>query len=198
VISGRGPWAEGTQLRQQRKGAWVSVLSSSEVVLEKTRPKGRVFHKDKGRELGALQEKVTLVFSSLVPVSSRSSCLSHLHISQLLRVRDVRSCVACCPDLHTRPTSRTRVGLSCAHTIKTVGKKILSQRQNKNKTRPPPNMTKFLHWFKKENFVHLKNFFIRHLSIMTERDYSRFLYSPNLWCSSHDSELNTIYVIPYK
>jgi hypothetical protein len=33
---------------------------------------------------------------------------------------------------------------------------------------------------------------------MTERDYSRFLYSPNLWCSSHDSELNTIYVIPYK
>jgi hypothetical protein len=113
------------------KGAWVSVLSSSEVVLGKTRPKGRVFHKDKGRELGALQEKVTLVFFSLVPVSSRSFCLSHLHISQLLRVRDVRSCVARCPDLHTRPTSRTRVGLSCAHTIKTVGKKDLSQRQNK-------------------------------------------------------------------
>ncbi len=47
-------------------------------------------------------------------------------------------------------------------------------------------------------FVHLKIFFIHHLSIMTERDYSRFLYSPNLWCSFHDSKQNTIYVIPYK
>jgi hypothetical protein len=50
----------------------------------------------------------------------------------------------------------------------------------------------------KEVFVHLKNFFIHHLSIMTERDYSRFVYSPNPWCSSHDSEQNMIYVIPYK
>ena len=96
----------------------VNVLSSSEVVLGKTKTEGRVVHKDGNQELGDLRVKVTLVFSFLVPVSSQSSCLPHLLVSLLVRVRYVRTCVASCPDLHTHPPFRTRVGLSCGHTPK--------------------------------------------------------------------------------
>ena len=50
-ISGRDPWAGSTQQRQQQKGAWVNVLSSSEVVLGKTRPEAGFSNKDKVENL---------------------------------------------------------------------------------------------------------------------------------------------------
>ena len=83
-----------------------------------------------------------MVFAFLVPVSSRSSCLPHLPVSLLFRVRDVRPCVACHPDLPTRPSSRTRVGLSGAHTMKQRERRPSVRGRTQNKTQQPPNMTK--------------------------------------------------------
>ena len=187
-ISGRGPWAGGTQHRQQQKGAWVSVLSSSEVILGKTRPEAGFYTKIRSRTWCPSQESH---FGLFLPCP----CLESFILSSSPSCLTAVSCAGCpvvCGQLsrlpHTSFIPHTCEALLRAHhqnREKEGPQSEAGQKQNTTTTKHD----KIPSLVQKGKFVHLKIFFLRHLSIMTERDYSRLVYSPNLWCSSHDSEL---------
>ncbi len=196
-ISGRDPWAGGTQQRQHRKVRGLVSCPHLRWFWERQGQRQDFSTKIRSRTWCPSRESH---FGLFLPCPCLESFILSFSPSCLTAV----SCTGC-PVVrgllsrppHTPFIPHTCGALLCAHHQNREKEGPQSEAEQKQNTTTTEH-DKIPPLVQKGNFVHLKIFFIRHLSIMTERDYSRLIYSPNLWYSSHDSELNTIYVIPYK